>query len=112
VLIVRLDAAMYYANALTFRERVMDLVADRAAAPRAVVLDFAMQDALDLTSADVLKGLVKKLRDSGIVVALADVHAPVLAFARQTGLLALLGEDQVYSTIERAVDALEGSFDD
>ncbi len=56
VLIVRLDAPMYYANALTFRDRMKALVAGTQPSPHALVLDAAGQDSLDITSIDMLKG--------------------------------------------------------
>ena len=57
VLIVRLDAPMYYANALTARDRVKALIHDAAPPPRAIVFDAEGQDELDITSAKVLTGL-------------------------------------------------------
>jgi len=51
---------MYYANALTVRERAKALVAEAQPPPRAVVLDSAGQDSQDMTSADVLIRLLKQ----------------------------------------------------
>ncbi len=56
------NSQLYYANALTVRDQVKSLV-ERAGAPlRAVIFDAAAQDSLDITSSDVLKGLIKELR--------------------------------------------------
>ena len=107
VLIVRVDAQLYYANALTVRDRVKAMIAEMASPPRAVILDSAAWDQLDLTSVEVIKGLVKELRGHGIAVYLADVHAPVLEYARQTGLLESIGEDHVFPTVDAAVRHIE-----
>ena len=53
----------------------------------------------DLTSADMLKSLAKELQGRGMVVAMADAHAPVREFSRKTGLLALIGEEHILSLI-------------
>ncbi|HSN77135.1 MAG TPA: SulP family inorganic anion transporter [Anaerolineae bacterium] len=106
VLIVRVDAQLYYANALTVRDRVKAMIAELAAPPRAVILDSAAWDVIDVTSTDVLQGLVKELHGNGIDVYLAEVHAPVLEYGRQTGLLAAIGEDHVYPTVDAAVRAI------
>ena len=103
VLILRLDGQMYYANALTVRDRVKALVEEADPLPRAIILDAAAQDEIDVTSTDVLKGLIKELRAKGIAVYLADVHAPVLELSRRTGLLELIGEDHVFPTVDAAV---------
>lgn len=106
VLIVRVDAQLYYANALTVRDRVKAMIAEMASPPRAVILDSVAWDQIDVTSTDVLKGLVKELRGNGIQVYWAEVHAPVLEYGRQTGLLDAIGEDHVYPTVDAAVRAI------
>ena len=56
VLIVRLDAPMYYANALTARDRLKAMIRDASPPPQAVIFDAEGQDELDLTSADDAEG--------------------------------------------------------
>ena len=108
VLIVRLDAPMYYANALTVRDRVKAMVGEMGSLPRAVILDAAAQDDLDLTSVGVLGGLVRDLKGRGIDVYFADVHAPVLQHVREAGVLAEIGDDHVFPTVDLAVRQVEG----
>jgi len=106
VLIVRVDAQLYYANALTVRDHVIAMIAELASPPRAVILDAVAWDEIDVTSTDVLKGLVKELHSNGIAVYWVEVHAPVLEYGRQTGLLDAIGEDHVYPTVDAAVRAI------
>jgi MFS superfamily sulfate permease-like transporter len=107
ILIVRLDAPMYYANALTARDRLKALLGETTPPPRAVVFDGEGQDDLDITSAHMLSGLVKELRAGGVEVCFANVHAPVAARARETGLLDVVGAEHVLPTVDLAVEALE-----
>jgi SulP family sulfate permease len=107
--ILRLDAPIYYANALTVRERAKAIIADTQPPPRAVVLDSAGQDSLDLTSAEVLKGLYLELKDKGIDVYVAELHGPVLESGKQTGLLAIIGQDHIFPTVDAAVRFIEMS---
>ena len=109
LLIIRFDAPIYYANALTVRGRIEEIVQAEDMPPRAIVLDASAQDSLDVTSAEMLAKLVAKLQQAGAEVAAAEVHAPVLAFARTTGLLAVLGPERVFPTVDAAVHALSGS---
>jgi len=107
VLIVRLDAPMYYANALTVRERMKALVAESQPPPRAVVLDSAGQDSLDITSAEVLKGLLAELKGKGMDIYVAELHGPVREFSQRTGLYDLIGEDHIFPTVDAAVSFIE-----
>jgi high affinity sulfate transporter 1 len=111
VLIVRLDTPMYFANALTIRDQVKALVAEAETPPRALIFDFAVQDRLDITSADVLKGLVKEFREKGIAVYAAEVHARVIEFARRAGLLDAIGAAYIFPTVDAALAALHARAD-
>jgi SulP family sulfate permease len=108
VLIFRLNAPVYYANALSVRTAVEQIVHAQEVPPRTVVLDLSVQDSLDITSAEMLAKLVAKLQQAGTEVVAAEVHAPVLAFARKSGLLAHLGPERIFRTVDAAVDALAG----
>jgi SulP family sulfate permease len=107
VLIARLDAPMYYANALTARDRLKAMVREATPPPSAVILDAEGQDDLDITSADVLKGLFAELRASRIEVYVANVHTPVLERAHATGMVEVVGADHILPTVELAVRAVE-----
>jgi MFS superfamily sulfate permease-like transporter len=106
VLIFRLNAPVYYANALSVRAGVEQRIEAQEAPPRTVVLDLSVQDSLDITSAEMFAKLVAKLQQAGIEVVVAEVHAPVLAFARKSGLLAHLGPERIFPTVDAAMDAL------
>jgi high affinity sulfate transporter 1 len=106
LLILRLDAPLYYANALTVAEEVKRLVAEASPRPSAVLFEAATQDDLDITSAEVLKSLYSGLKEQGIDIYLAEVHAPVWEFAGRMGLTELVGADHIYPTVDAAVQAL------
>ena len=105
VLIVRLDAPLYYANALTVRARIKALVAETT--PQLVILDGSSQDELDLTSVEVLVGVIKELQNQKITTYVADIHAPVLDVIQRTELGELLDPGTLFPTLSSAVDAWE-----
>jgi MFS superfamily sulfate permease-like transporter len=109
VLILRLDAPMYYANALTVRDKAKAMMEESETPLQAVILDASVQDELDITSGEVLAGLVKELQGQGIAVYVAELHAPVREFGRRTGLLDLIGEENVFPTVDLAVRSIETS---
>ena len=93
LMILRLNSPLFYANAHSVRDRVMALVDDAVPPPRALLLDLAAQDDLDVTSAEMLKKLFAELQRGGLTVYLAEVHAPVREFGRRVGLLDVIPED-------------------
>ena len=60
-----------------------------------------------MTSVEVLYGLAKDLRRQGIEVYLAEVHAPVIQFARRVGVTGLFDEGRSFPTVNAAVRAAE-----
>ena len=108
VLILRLQGALYYANALTVRDQVRALVDAAEPTPRALVLDLGAQDTLDLTSAQVLMAMGREMTARGLRVYLTDVHTPALEFARSAGVLDVIPAEHVLPSIELAVQHIEG----
>ncbi len=107
VLILRLDAPIYYANALTVRDRIKMLLVAAGPSTHSIIIDSAGQDSLDITSAQMLKSLISELQGKGIAVYVAQVHAPVREFGKKTGLLDMIGEDHIFQTIDEAIHAIE-----
>ncbi len=74
-----------------------------------MLLDATVQYALDITSSNMLKSLVKRLQNQGIVTYFAEVQDPVLDFSAKTGLLDVVGEDHLFSTVNAAVVQIESN---
>ena len=107
VYIVRLDAPIYYANALTVRDRLVQMLNEADEPLKVVLFDAAVQSGLDITSSDMLKKLIKQLHNQGLLTYFAEVQEPVLEFSARTGLLDVIGKDNVFSTVEEAVNYIE-----
>ena len=107
LIILRLDAPLYYSNALTVRDQVIQKIKGAGQPLKAVLSDAAVQDGLDITSSDMLKNFIKRMNNQGIPVYFADMQDLVLEFGAKTGLLDLIGEDHVFATVDSAVRHIE-----
>jgi MFS superfamily sulfate permease-like transporter len=108
VLVVRLDAAMYYANSVPNRDAVKALV--RASdGLRAVVVDVEVQHDLDLTTMETLAQLVDWATAQHVDVYFAAVHADLRQRLDETGLTDHVGADRLHPTVAAAVDATRRS---
>jgi len=106
LLVLRLEAPLFYANATPVCETIKRLAGAADPIPRAVVLDVGPNSDLDITSSKTLGDLVTALRTGGIDFALTEIRQPVVESARRTGLLAKVGEDHVFFTIDEAVKGM------
>jgi sulfate permease, SulP family len=108
VLVLRLEAPLFYANATPVRDRIKTLVGASSPPPTALIIDLGGNDRLDITSAEMLTELVQTMHSAGVDVALADVRQPAIRMARRSGLARGLGEDRIFHTIDEAIQALGG----
>jgi high affinity sulfate transporter 1 len=107
LLIVRLDAALYFLNANVARRQLLDLIASSQPAPSTVLFDLGASADLDIASLDMLKHLVVELDEIGVDVLLAHVHGSVRDRLRQTSLMTEIGEDRIYLSVAAAVHNFE-----
>jgi len=103
LIIFRLNAPLYFANASLIHDRLRDLIRDNQPPPKAVILDMSACDNLDITSLEMLEKLIKEMREAGIEVMAAEVHQPVRDMALRSGLAHEFNRSQVFPTVDTAV---------
>jgi sulfate permease, SulP family len=103
VLVVLFATPLWYANATHFRTE-MTAAIDRAGTPlRLVVLDAMGMTDLDYTGARALQQLLNQLDSSGVSFAMARTSDTVRRGLARSGLLARIGEDQLFDSVGGAV---------
>ncbi len=70
-----------------------------------MIVDIGANDRLDITSAEMLTGLVHTMHSGGVDLVLVDVRQPVTDMARRAGLIERLWERRVFRTIDAAIQA-------
>jgi SulP family sulfate permease len=60
---------------------------------------------LDVTAAETLEELDREFDERGIILALAEPHAPMRRVLSRSGLLQKIGEQNIFSTVDEAIRA-------
>jgi len=107
LLIVRLDAPLYFLNANVARGQMLDLVRASQPPPRAILFDLGASADLDIASLDMLKNLVRELEEAGVDVLLAEVRGRVRDRLRKASVMADIGENRIYQSVPAAVNDFE-----
>jgi len=107
LLIVRLDAPLYFLNANVACGQIMELIAASQPPPKGVLFDLGASADLDIASLDMLKKLVDDLNETSIDVLLAQVHGSVRDRLRHASLIDQIGEDRLYLSVDAAVRDFE-----
>jgi len=107
VAVLGFSAPLIFLNADAFARTFLDEALGGVAPVRLVVLEAAGLVELDYTGAEALARVALRCREAGAVFAVARLESPraQTAFTR-FGLLDVIGQDHVFETVARAIDAL------
>jgi SulP family sulfate permease len=109
LVVYRLDAPLFFANAQLLADDIEAAVAEGAGSEpvRWVVIDAESIGDVDTTGAGMLADLADALRGRGITLTLARLKTSVSAYLARAGVLAKVGADHVYLEVDDAVAAFE-----
>ena len=105
LLLYRWDAPLFFANADTFRERIVELVDDAEIPIRWVVVAAEPITDVDTTAADAIGELDTELEARGAELAFAEMKDPVRDRLDRYGLQKRIGREFFFPTIGVAVKA-------
>lgn len=100
LVLLRLDAPLYFANAAYLTNQIRALVDARG--PRAVILDAGAVHDVDVSAMASLRELHRELLDRRVDLHFADVKGPVRDIFARTGFAAELGPDRFSFTVHEA----------
>jgi len=107
VIAYRFDAPLFSANAQHLRGQVLSLI-DRSTTPvHSFVLDAEAITNTDTDGLEALSQLAKDCRKRGVTLAFARVKGPLHALFDRAGYLDEVGRDNIFPTVESAVDVLQ-----
>ena len=110
LLIIRLDAQLFFANDTLLRDRVHKLVHTTTPRSRAVLIDLEATNDLGISSTDMLTDLATELKKEGIALELARARDPIQDMLRRTGVIKAIGEEHIYRTIEEGVEDFKSTI--
>jgi MFS superfamily sulfate permease-like transporter len=106
VLAVLFATPLWYANAVHFRGQVVTSLGRAVGTPRLMVLDALGMSDLDYTGSRALAEILDELDRDHITFAVARAGQHAREGLRRSGLLARIGEDHLFPSVDEAVQAL------
>ena len=104
LVVLRLDAPLYFFNANVARTQILTQTAVDPP-PQAILLDLGASADLDIGTSDMLRDLSSDLRRSNIDLLFAQVRGSVRQRMRKTGLFDHIGEDHIFLSVDAAVQS-------
>lgn len=108
VLILRVDASLYFANMAFLEDFLRRTVQDKPDV-RWIVMDFSGVNDIDGCAVETLERLMETYREAGIEFALTCMKGPVRDVVGRAGWPEFLGKRMRYVSIRQALDDIRGS---
>ena len=105
--VMRFDAALFFANASFFEDAVLELQRENAGLKTIVVLANGI-NLLDASGVEVLRSLVRHLRESGITLVICNAKRQFLDVAQRTGLTDEIGRENFFDREDLAIARARG----
>lgn len=106
VLLLRFEGRLYFANVEAFEESVTAALAAHPEAKALLIVSDGINE-IDASGEDMLRQLVRDLRESGIRVGFSEMKWKVLDVLNRTGLADIIGPDFFFRTTHAGYEALK-----
>ena len=107
--VLRFDAALFFANASFFEDAVLRMERENPGL-KFIVVQASAINLLDATGVEMLRGLVRHLRESGIALVLSQAKPQFLDVAERSGLFEAIGRENFYPSDEAALAAVQAQL--
>lgn len=103
VLIIRMDAQFYFGNVTFLKERLKELIAERADTLHTIIIDASAMNQLDSSAAQALAELAAQCKKQSRGLLLANVKRPVMDVLHRAHYVEDHGEQSFFLTVHDAV---------
>jgi MFS superfamily sulfate permease-like transporter len=107
LLILRLDAPVFYINAQSARNLIRNHVREAQPKPKVVLFDMEMTSELDVGSIDKLEQINRELKEDGVQLWIARPHDEAEAMLFRSGLDKQIGANHIFQTVGEGVAAFK-----
>ena len=103
--LVRFDGPLFFANASYLEDKISDRMMNRKELRHIVIAANAIND-IDASGEETLSLLIDNVRSAGVKISFSGVNESVMRVLERTHLLAKIGLENIYPTMEKAVCAI------
>ncbi len=107
LLVIRFDALLYFANVQYFQDRIEELVDDKGSKLQTMIINCEGIQSVDSSALHMLTDFLTHYELRELRVVFTGLIGPVRDALSRTGLLQRIGMDNIYMTVQQAVDAVD-----
>ncbi|OJT23924.1 sodium-independent anion transporter [Archangium sp. Cb G35] len=99
LMVLRPNEGIFFANAESLREEILERIQRNPRPVKALLLDLEVTTDLDVPGADMLADLHEDLENQGVTLLLARALAPTREMMERTGVLEKVGREHLYAHV-------------
>jgi anti-anti-sigma factor len=105
IAVVRYAGSLFFANVSYLEDKVIETVRSMPDLQHVLIVGNGINE-LDASGVDVLETLVERLHSQRLRLSMSGLNDSVLDTMRRTGLLAMIGEENIFRNATRAISAI------
>ncbi len=102
---IRFEGPLFFANASYLEDQINDRMLHRKNLKHIIIVANAISD-IDASGEEVLSLLIDNIRSAGVEMSFSGVNESVMAVLERTHLIAKVGKNNIYPTMEKAICAV------
>lgn len=105
ILILRIDAPIYFANMEAVEQRIEQAVSERPGITH-IIIDFTSVPDIDAVAVEALEGMIQNYRAAGVEVHLAGIHGHLRDVIQRAGWDERFGRETRHASVQLALESL------
>ncbi len=107
IAMIRFDGPLFFANASYLEDKIMERMRAKAWLKHIIIVSNGIND-IDASGEETLSLLVDRVRSAGVDISMSGVNESVMEVLKRTFFREKIGEDHIYTTMEKAINAVYG----
>jgi MFS superfamily sulfate permease-like transporter len=106
--VVRFDGPLFFANASYLEDQINERLQAKRDLRHIIIVSNAITD-IDASGEETLSLLVDRVRSAGVEISFSGVNESVMTVLERTHLIARIGHERIFHTMEQAIQAVHAS---
>jgi MFS superfamily sulfate permease-like transporter len=107
IAVIRFDGPLFFANSSYLEDQITDRMQAKPQLRHILIVSNGIND-IDASGEEILSLLVDRVRSAGMDLSFSGVNESVMKVLKRTYLVAKIGEDHIFPTMEKAIAAIHG----
>ena len=105
VSLIRFDGPLFFANSSYLDDQITELMLNKTELKHILIVSNGIND-IDASGEETLSLLIDRIRSAGLDISMSGVNEAVMEVLNRTHLAAKVGDDHIFSTMEKAIRAI------